>query len=140
MRFLNDLFRKPRSPDLTFAAKGFYPIALIQLNDVQLDLHAAAHSRANTMLEAGCSVEQALSAQWGGVTAIGQDLTLFVNNAHTFDGVVEEIFLESGKTLDIDPKSLAESRYLAAATLFLSHILADAPNEFERFLKYVGHK
>ena len=138
MSFLSGFFRKEfRQPDLTFAADGFYPIAIMQINDVRGDLYAIADGYAGSLLEEGCTVDQMLSAQWGGVTAIGQDLRLFQNHAADFDVAFEATVKDTGQRPATDVETLVIMKYRAAASLFLSQVLADAPSEFERFLKYM---
>ncbi len=133
MSWLGKLLRKPPQPDLIFAAKGFYPVAIAQMNDLDIDGHDLAWKIATDLREKGCSEHQFLSVGWGGVTAIGQDMHLykgFVDNA--------EATLNSMGAIPSDPRAAVERKYESAALLMVSLIMADAPKEFQRFLDYIG--
>ena len=136
MGLLSAFRAKPRQPDLTFAADGFHPIALMRLHGVDLDFFALEMAQAADAVKKGCTDHQALSMRWGGATAIGQDLRLFQSHACSFDETLDELLPGSGQAVP-DPKTRAKMKYRAAATLLLAQIMADAPGEFERFLKFV---
>lgn len=118
-----------RQPDMTFAARGFVAVALVRANQPDADLNALERTVAERMLEAGCSLDQALSARWGGVTAMEADLRLFSAGIAAY----EETCRETGHT-DDDPKT----KYQVGATVYLGHVMADAPGEYERFRRYVA--
>ena len=105
----------------------------MQINNVGGDLNAIADAYAESLFSNGCTAAQALSAKWGGASAVGQDLTLFQSHVTAFDETLAQI----GGSIS-DPKVHARTKYRAAATLFLSQIMADAPGEYERFLRYMG--
>jgi hypothetical protein len=77
MGFFNGILGSDPVPDFYFAAKGYVQVAITKDQAPHIDLHKLELGYANDLLEEGCTVEQALSARWGGVQAIHDDLTLF---------------------------------------------------------------
>ncbi|WP_375428522.1 hypothetical protein, partial [uncultured Sphingomonas sp.] len=124
-----------RQPRLSIAVAALCPrgLAVMQIKDIKGDLYAIADGYAESLFADGCTEAQALSAKWGGVSAIGKDFTLFQGWAKDFDDAVAE----SGRGI-ADPKVHVRMKYRAAATLHLSTVLADAPGEYERFLRHIG--
>lgn len=132
MGFFDRLFRRYTQPDLTFAADGFSPIAIMRANGIDVDLHAHAEAYALSLIKDGCTVAQANSAWWGGVSATTQDLGLFNAYVSDFDATMQEAGMA-----DVNSLSATKAKYRAAATLLLGQVMSEAPNEYERFLKYV---
>jgi hypothetical protein len=131
---LFDRFRAtPRQPDLAFAADGFFPIAIMQANNVEVDLHAVANAYAESKLTEGCTVHQALSAKWGGVAAIGLDENLFASLVDAYEETMADHDLAPDKS-----KEGTRAKYRSAATAYLGLVMVDAPGEYERFLEYIG--
>jgi hypothetical protein len=132
MSLFSRFLKKPVQPDLHYAAKGFTPVIAAQLGGLDADLYAMADGFADALLKAGHTHHQATSARWGGVTAIGQDLGLFNGFLTTYDDVAAE----SGVATDTKEQKLA--RYNAASLAMVTMVMAEAPAEYERFLKYIG--
>ena len=132
MSFFDRFLKKPVQPDLQYAAKGFTPIIAARLGGLDADLYDVADRFADALLKAGRTHHQAASARWGGVTAIGQDLGLFNSFLSTYD----EVAAENGIATDNKEQKLA--RYNAASLAMVTMVMAEAPAEYERFLKYVG--
>lgn len=133
MGFFSKLFGKPRQPDLKFAAEGYFPIAMMRANGVEMDFHQLELSNAMAMLKQGCTEHQALSARWGGVTASGQDMQLFRRYADNYDETLQSMGLARDGSV-----ASAETKFRTAAMMMVTLTMADAPGEFERFLKYIG--
>lgn len=123
--------RKSRQPDMASASKAFAAIALVRANNVNVDLHALEMAQAEAVLKSGGTEEQALSARWGGVYGIDADLDLFQSGVLAYEETRRE--MARGPT-DEDPKT----KFYASATLYLSRMLAENPDEYERFLRYIN--
>ena len=132
MSFFSRFRKKPVQPDLNYAAKGFTPVIAAQLGGLDADLYGMADGVADALLTGGHTHHQATSARWGGVTAIGQDLGLFNSFLSTYDDVAAENGIETGS------KERKLARYNAASLAMVTLVMADAPTEYERFLKYIG--
>ena len=77
MGFIKSLLSRMRVPDFEFAAKGFVQVAITRRYSQHIDLHKLERGYAAELMDEGCTLEQALSARWGGVEAIHDDLVLF---------------------------------------------------------------
>lgn len=123
--------RAPRQPDLAYAAKGFVGVALMRKNGINIDLHAVELGNAKHLLENGCSVDQALSARWGGVTAMEADLGHFQVGIDAYEETKAEL---GGAPQGDNP----EAKFHVSARLYLAALLKEQPYEFERFLRYIN--
>lgn len=123
--------RKSRKPDMASASKAFAAIALVRANNVDVDLHALEMAQAEAVLKSGGTEEQALSARWGGVYGIDADLDLFQSGVSAYEETKQE--MGRGPTGE-DPKT----KFYASATLYLSRVLAENPDEYERFVRYIN--
>lgn len=77
MEFFKSLLDRTRAPDFDFAAKGFVQVAITRKHAQHIDLHKLERGHAAELRDEGCTLEQALSARWGGVEAIHDDMVLF---------------------------------------------------------------
>ena len=77
MEFFKSLLDRTRAPDFDFAAKGFMQVAITRKHAQHIDLHKLERGYAAELWDEGCTMEQALSARWGGAEAIHDDLELF---------------------------------------------------------------
>ena len=123
---------KLRQPDMAFAARGFAAVALATNDTPRDELYAIADGCAEPMLDAGCTTLQALSARWGGVTAIDADISLYKIYIQSYVEVMNEERLKFSRH-----KDSPSNKFHMGATTYLAHIIADAPAEFERYLKYM---
>lgn len=127
---VNARSNSPRQPDLTSAARAFAGIAILRKHNVDVDLHNVERTNAQAILDKGGTDREALSARWGGVFAITDDLVLFDVGVQSY----EDVRIEHGRPADADPKE----KFYAGAAMYLAHVMADAPGEYERFLGYIG--
>lgn len=129
------LFKKKLpEPDLHFAAKGYLQIAITRKHMPNVDLHTIESGYANELLEQGCSVEQALSARWGGVRAIHDE-------PENFEDAVEamrETRREMGMPEGMKDKAEAEKMFLAAALGVVTLASVLVPQDWPDFRKYIG--
>ena len=138
MEFIRKLFRrKPRQPNLKFAAEAFSPIAIMQINNIDADYYAIADGNADALRHDGCTDDEVSSARWGAITAIGQDLSSYQSGTVAFMDAYEETALSQGYRPKLDNEAMVRAKHYSAATMFLTLILADAPGEYERFLRYI---
>lgn len=124
---------EPRQPDLGFAADGFYPIAIMRANEIDVDLYSIADAYAESLLNDGCTVGQALSAKWGGVSAIGQNLAVYSSCISAYEETMAKAGSPVGKS-----KHATKAKHKAAATFLLAAVMSDAPGEYERFLQHIN--
>jgi hypothetical protein len=121
-------------PDLRFAAKGYLQIAITRKYMPNVDLHKIESGYANELLEQGCSVEQALSARWGGVRAIHDE-------PESFDDAIDamrEARRETGMPNEMKDKAEAEKMYLAAALGVVTLASVLVPQDYPDFLNYIA--
>lgn len=136
MGIFRRLAKKSPVPDFEFAARGFAQVAITRLHAPQIDLHSLELGFAEELLREGCSVEQAMSARWGGTYAITADLREFREAIEAFKDTMQEQY---GRRT-FETKAEAESAYRAAAVCLIGTAHAFDPNEYGRFLAYVGAK
>ncbi len=122
--------RNPRRPDIKAASKAFAAIVLARRSGHVADLHALEMSNAEAVLTAGGTELEALSARWGGVMAIEADLDLFQIGVVAY----EETVAEAG---DDPTEGDPQAKFNAAGALYLAHVLAERPGEYETFLGYI---
>lgn len=124
--------RKPRQPDMKFAANAFYPIAAMRLHGVRNDFAALNNSHTASLLAGGCSAEQARSAHWGGMSAMVQEPSLFRDHVQVFEAVADRQGINHVDVRD------TELKLRSAAMLVLAQVLTDAPDDYERYLRHLG--
>lgn len=120
-------------PDLAYAAKGYVQVALSRRHAPHIDLHKLERGYAETLLSAGCSQDQGLSARWGGAYAITDDL-------EAFDGALTaymEVLEEAGR-LPLKSKQEAEQAHRSAALMAVTVGHEFDPLEYSRFLRFLG--
>jgi len=120
-------------PDIRFAAKGYMQIAVTREHRPEIDLHVVEHGYAAELLDEGCSIEQAWSARWGGVTAINDDPTNFADAVTA----MREARRESGMPDKMSSKEEAEAMYLAAAMAVVTLQNTIDPAGYQHFLNYI---
>ncbi len=129
------IFKKKLSkPDLHFAAKGYLQIAVARKYMSDVDLHTIESGYADGLLKQGCSIEQALSARWGGVRAIHDE-------PESFDDAVDAMRAtrrETGMPDEMKDKAEAEKMYLAAALCVVTLASVLVPQDYPEFRNYVG--
>lgn len=129
------LFKKKQAqPDIQFAAKGYMQVAVTRRLRPEIDLHTIEHGYAQQLLDGGCAVEQALSARWGGVCAINDDLSNFDDAV----AAMREAREESGMSDKMGSKEEAEAMYLASATAVITLTNTLDPGGYQNFLNYIG--
>lgn len=121
---------EPRQPDITYAAKGFTHVMVMRRTKSEFDLEAQAMGNGQLFLKDGASMSQALSAQWGGLCAINAEEALYQDAMDAYVATKREMGMsgEDGAT-----------KYAAASALLVGTQLALHPDEYERFLRHVGH-
>lgn len=115
----------PLQPDLGYAAEAYARIAAIRRNSLPGDLHHLAKANAWHSKRNGATELQALSAYWGGIYAIEDDLTAFEDGLAAYEDAKAEL----GREPTRDPKS----KFYASASIHLSRVLATFPKEFASF-------
>lgn len=124
-----------RKPNMVSASKAFAAIALVRANNVDVDLHALEIAQAEAVLTNGGTEEEALSARWGGVYGIDADLGLYQGYVANYVEAYEATKRELGREpAGVDPKT----KFYMAATMYLAQVLAEQPDEYERFLRYIN--
>lgn len=120
-------------PDLAFAAKGYQQVAVTRRYARHVDLHKLERAYAVELLSEGCTMEQALSARWGGAYAI-------VDPLYDFDLAIaayKKTFEEQGISYNGTEED-AVRVYEVAATLVIATAHVADPHEYGRFLKYIN--
>lgn len=126
---------EPRKPDMTFAGKGFMHVMIVRLTLPECDLEAQAMGEGRRLLEEeGASMSQALSAQWGGLCAINADPALYQDALDAYSATVRE----TGRNPMAETLG-GGARLISAGMVLIGTQLALHPDEFERFLRHVGH-
>jgi hypothetical protein len=120
-------------PDLAYAAKGYVQVALSRRHAPHIDLHKLEQGYAETLLSAGCTQDQGLSARWGGAYAITDDLEAFDGALNAYMEVLEE----TGR-LPLKSKQEAEQAHLSAAFMAVTVGHEFDPLEYGRFLTLLG--
>lgn len=120
---------KPRQPDLDYAAKGFAAVALARANNLDVDLHVMELRNAERLLDEGATVEQAMSARWGGAYAIHCNLDEYARSVDAYE--------QTAKAHEAIT-DLTDNKYEAGAKLLLIMALSQEPAEYERFLRHIG--
>lgn len=133
MGVFSSLFPQHPKPDLNFAAKGYMQIAVTRRHAPHVDLHKVEHGYAQELLGAGCSLEQALSARWGGAYAISSDLAPFDDALAAYRETAAETGLSTNRT-----KEDVERMFHAAALLVVAAVQTADPREYGRFLTFIG--
>ncbi|MBX7482333.1 hypothetical protein [Qipengyuania qiaonensis] len=134
MGIFSRVTRRTPEPDIEFAARGFVQVAITRRHAPHLDLHKLERGYAAELLEEGCSLEQALSARWGGAYAITANLSEFDEAIETFkDTMADALGRRTFKTADE-----AKVAYQSAAVFLLGVAHAVDPREYGRFLDYIG--
>lgn len=120
-----------RSPDMRAASEAFVQVVICRQHAPNIDLHALEMGCGDEVLNSGGTIEQALSARWGGACAIHADLDVYKEGIASFEARLRE-----GKTaLQVaDPKT----KFRMGATYYLSLLLAKQPGEYERFLRHIN--
>lgn len=113
-------------PDMQYAAKGFAGIATLRKTKSTANLHTMAKANAWHYLQVGASNHQVASAHWGGTYAITDDLVLYNRGI--------EAFGEAKAARGRGPQKGQFDKLYAAADMYLTQVLAEYPEEFERFL------
>ncbi|RYG26251.1 MAG: hypothetical protein EON93_21585 [Burkholderiales bacterium] len=125
----------PRKPDMSFAARAYARVAMMRVNNIEADFHALEAAHARIMREGGATEHEVLSALWGGAYGMDVDLNTFRSNVKDHVDAFEDTKRELGRTPpnSDDPKI----KFNMAATAHLALVMADKPNEYERFLAYM---
>ena len=117
--------------DLGFAAQGYVQVTITRRYAPDIDLHTLERGFAEKLSAEGCTKAQALSARWGGVCAISDDL-------EAFDDALA-IFKETADSFGHEKSLEATRRANQAAALAIltlkNHV---QPLEYPRFLRYIG--
>lgn len=121
-------------PDIQFAARGFTQVALTRQHAPHLNLHTLERGFAEELMQEGCSLEEALSARWGGSYAITADLGEF---RRAID-VVKDTMEEQRGSRAFGTKEEAEAAYQAAAVCIMGTAHSVDPKEYGRFLEHIG--
>ena len=133
MHLISRLLGKTRQPDFQFAAEGYMGVAVLKRNKIEMDLHQFEQNTARALLADGCSTNQALSARWGSVCAIADNLSDFEMGIRAY--------AETEQEMGRDPDESVEGKkrkYKAAALMVMVQLHAVEPKEYERFLRYIN--
>jgi hypothetical protein len=122
-----------RDPDLRFAAKGYVQIAITRRHASHIDLHKLERGYAAELLSEGCTLEQALSARWGGAYAIVDTLEDYDRAIAAYKETMAERGLPYART-----KKDAARMYEIAATLVIASAHEADPEEYGRFLRHIN--
>jgi len=126
---------KVRQPDMTFAASSYARIAVMRLSDPNANFHATEQTYAETLRSNGATDLEVMSAIWGGVYGNDADLQDFKNDVADFELSFAETVRATGRTeLALTNPT---TKFHMAATKHLALVMADAPDEFERFLAFM---
>jgi hypothetical protein len=129
------VFRKAADPDpdLQFAAKGYAQVAITRRHAPQIDLHSLERGFAEELLSEGCTMDQALSARWGGAYAISDPLSDFDQAIVAY----KETATERGLPFNRCKEDAARMYDVAAALVIATAHVAD-PREYGRFLRHIN--
>ncbi|WP_138984414.1 hypothetical protein [Sphingobium yanoikuyae] len=122
----------PRAPDLKYAAKGYLQVAVTRRHAPQIDLHNLEKVYAQEMLDAGCSLNQALSARWGGTYAISDPFSNFDDAIAAY----KEAAVDHGISYNATEQD-ASNMYNAAALLVVTTADTVDPEAYGHFLRYI---
>jgi len=134
MGVFSRFLKKRPVPEIEFAALGFAQVAITRRHAPEINLYALERGIGEELLREGCSLEQALSARWGGAYAITADLFEFYEAVEVFKDTMEEAV---GKGT-LKTKTEAEGAYRAAAAFVMGRAHVLDPKEYGRFLSYIG--
>lgn len=134
MGFLRKIIRRPPEPDFDFAARGFVQVAITRRHAPQFDLNNLERGYAAELLEQGCSLEQALSARWGGTYAISTRLSEFDQAIEAHKDTMAELL---GRR-DFETDEEANVGYQSAAVFLLGLAHVTDPKGYGRFLDFIG--
>jgi hypothetical protein len=143
MAFL-DLFRRDvrksefrgaanSTPDLRFAAKGYVQVAIARRHAPHIVLDQLERRYAEELLSEGCTMDQALSARWGGAYAIADPLADFDRALTAYN----ETAIEQGLAYNRSKEDAARM-YDVAATLVIATAHAADADDYGRFLRYIN--
>lgn len=133
MDFLRSVFSRSPEPDLSFAAEGYMLAALARLHAPNVDLHDLELKNALRLRAEGCSVEQALSARWGGVHAITSNLMDYDAAVATLNQAEAE-----GGVPNVASRVAANARFRSAAAMVMTLFHTTYPKEYGRFRRHIG--
>lgn len=134
--FFKSLIGRSPVPDFNFAAMGFVQVAITRKYGPHTDLHKLERAYAAELRAEGCTLEQALSARWGGVEAIFDDMVLFDlavgkgKKEAMKAGLLPQVDTEAGKVVHAEI-------YQAAADFALRCTLEDIPGRYGHFVNQI---
>lgn len=124
---------QPRQPNMEYAIEGFYPIAMMRHNNIDIDLPKLAATKGLQLLNEGRSTSECLSAQWGGLIGIGADMQMVRFYLERYNETVSCM----GITLEQIKAIPAETKWKVAAVSVLQLTLSNDNAEYERFLRII---
>lgn len=120
---------EPRKPDMTAASIAFAEIVQAREEGLEATLGLLVRANAEAVLAGGGSMDEALSAQWGGGYGVDAELAIFRTGLEAYDATMAEAGAEQPHP---------GARYRMAATYYLALVLAEVPDDYERYLSSLG--